>query len=981
MTDVPDRLHSALRKALADRYDLIRELGRGGMAVVYLARDRKHERPVAIKVLRPELASTLGVERFLQEIRFAARLQHPHILGVIDSDRIDLGPWGDTPFYIMPYAEGESLRRRLERERRLPLDAALAVATQVGAALAHAHAHGIIHRDIKPENILLEGGQAVVADFGIARAISLAGVERRTQTGFVLGTPAYMSPEQAAGATDLSGASDIYALGCVVYEMLAGAPPFTAPTAPGILAQHATKPAAPLRQIREEVPETVSRAVARALAKTPEDRFATATDFADALLGETGIGSGAASLARTVALEPGPEPPRLSRGPRGRRRRALLAAAAGALALVLGLRLWRLLATPEPLDARRVVVYPLVAREGGERNSTLAENVTDALREALASTAYVRVVDGWPLLDARKRADLRTLSAQQAGAAARRQRGGYYVSGRIFPGDSVRLFLQLHDLAADSIVTRQIVFPPAAGPWLMGVQAARELLPLLIPAGPGTDLAALGNLSPAATASFLQGERAYRRGRFRESLEYYQDAVRADSSFALAGLKGAQAASWDGRPLDAKRLIQVALGPNALLSPPNAHFALAFQAYLDSRADSAVREFRAALRLAPGWAGAWAWLGEAYTHLLPGDSPIDSLAQAAFAEAQRLDPTFAPVFPHLLEIALRRGDVAGAARLLDRMHAAQSDSMEIISGELMLRCVRDGPGSVPWRAATLQGPGFVNQAARALAVGGLRQPACAKAAWGAILAHDTTPPPSQASYRWGALFGLQSVLLAEGRYREVEQLVEKDTAFTATYRDEVYILDALAGADAAIDARAAAAADRLRQAYRSGSPDLLGQDLWYLGTWEAHLGREVEARAIADTLAARAARGAGRGETLQARSVRARAALAAGDSAGALRLLQDLVPTAGRGLLAWNPWESLGGERLLLAQLRFARGEYAETIRLTRNFDAPAPVPYVLYLPAGLELCLRAAEATGDQVLAQRVTERLAALGRQVTPQ
>jgi tetratricopeptide (TPR) repeat protein len=977
VTDLPDRLHSALNAALAGRYDLVRELGRGGMAVVYLALDVKHDRPVAIKVLRPELAGTLGVERFLQEIRFAARLQHPHILGLIDSGRIELGPGIDTPFYIMPYAEGESLRRRLQRERRLPVETALAVAGQVGAALAHAHTHGIVHRDIKPENILLEGGQAVVADFGIARAISLAGAEHRTETGLIIGTPTYMSPEQAAGARDLDGRTDTYALGCVVYEMLAGAPPFTAPTAPGMLAQHATREAAPLRQLREDVPDAVSRAVARALAKTPGERFATATEFTDALLGSAATGSGSNALAATVALgaQVDSERPPPRRPSAVRRRKVTLIA--GAAALSLALVLWRVLVPPRPLDLQRIVVYPLVARAGEEQGAALAENVTDALREALISTGYVRVVDGWPLLDEQQRANLRALSTEQAGAVARRQHSGYYLAGKVFPGDSVRLFLQLRDLAAESTLTRQLVFGPATGAWLIGVQAARELLPLLIPAGPSADLTSLGNLSPAATASFLQGERAYRRGRFEEALEHYRDAVWADSTFALAGLKGAQAASWASHVIDAKQLIRVALAHEAALSPRDVHFARGFRAYLDFRADSAVREFRTALQLAPEWAGAWAWLGEAYSHLLPNDSPTDSLAQAAFGEAHRLDPTFAPVFYHLLEIALRKGDVASAARLMERMRDAGSDSVEMMPAEIMLQCVKDGPGAVHWRAETLRSPRFVSEAGRGLAVGGLHQPTCAKAAWNAILTYDTTPPPSQISYRWGALLGAQSVLLAEGRYRDVEQLVEADTAFSATFRNELYILDALAGADSGIQSRAAAAAAQLRSPSWAARTDLTSTDLWYLGTWEAHLGRAAEARAIADTLAARAVRSADRADSLQARSVAARAALASGDSTRAVKLLQELVPTAGRGALLWNPWESLGGERLLLAELRMARGEFAETISLTRNFDAPASVPYVLYLPATLKLCLRSALALGDQVLARRVEARLAALGRE----
>ena len=203
--------------ALADRYRVERELGRGGMATVYLARDLRHDRPVALKVLRPELAASLGPERFLREISIAARLQHPHILPVHDS-----GEAAGRLWYTMPYVEGESLRQRILREGQLPLDQAVRIALQVLSALGYAHAHGVIHRDIKPENILLEGDEAVVADFGVARAITAAGDDRLTETGFALGTPAYMSPEQAGASRDLDGRSDLYALGCVVYEMLAG---------------------------------------------------------------------------------------------------------------------------------------------------------------------------------------------------------------------------------------------------------------------------------------------------------------------------------------------------------------------------------------------------------------------------------------------------------------------------------------------------------------------------------------------------------------------------------------------------------------------------------------------------------------------------------------------------------------------------------------------------------------------------------------
>jgi hypothetical protein len=607
---------------------------------------------------------------------------------------------------------------------------------------------------------------------------------------------------------------------------------------------------------------------------------------------------------------------------------------------------------------------------------TLAENVTDALREALTSSGYVRVVDAWPLLDERQRSNPRTVSAERARAITRRQGGGFYVGGQILRGDSVRVFLQLEDLAADSSRSWQLVFGPAVGAWAIGVQAARELLPLLIPAGRGVDLTSLVNLSPAATASFLQGERAYRRGRFKEALEHYRTAVRADSTFALAYLKGAQSASWDYRLTEARELIGVALAHEAALSPRYAHFARGFGHYLDFRADSAVQEFRQVLELDPEWAEAWARLGEVYTHLLPRDSPLDSLAAAAFVEARRLDPTFAPVLYHLLEITLRKGNARDAGRLMEQFRHGQPDSVELVATELMLQCVERGPQAVDWRAATLRSPRYVTEAARSLAVGGLHQPECSTAAWNGILAYDTTSPPSRVDYRWGALLALQSVLLAQARYPEIERLLEQDTVFGADLRGQLYILDAVAGAGAAIDSHAAVAANRLREVYGAAPKDMGSPELWHLGIWEANQGRAAEAHAIGDTLAARAARSSDREEILLAQSVTARAALARGDSAGALKLLEELVPTTGRAALTWSPWESLGGERLLLAQLRLARGEFAEALRVARNFDAPAPVPYVLYLPASLRLRLQAARAIRDEGLAQRARDRLVALGR-----
>jgi serine/threonine-protein kinase len=267
-----------LQKALADRYHIDRELGRGGMATVYLARDLRHKRPVALKVLLPELAYALGADRFLREIEVSANLSHPHVLPLHDSGEAD-----GLLYYVMPYVEGESLRDRLQRETQLPVDEALRIGREVADALAYAHTHGVIHRDIKPENIMLAGEHALVADFGIARALGKASAERLTETGMAVGTAAYMSPEQASGASQIDQRSDIYSLGCVVYEMLAGEPPYTGPTAQAIIAKRFSDPVPQVRRLRPGVPVQVNQAITRALAPVPADRFATAADFARAL--------------------------------------------------------------------------------------------------------------------------------------------------------------------------------------------------------------------------------------------------------------------------------------------------------------------------------------------------------------------------------------------------------------------------------------------------------------------------------------------------------------------------------------------------------------------------------------------------------------------------------------------------------------------------------------------------------------------------
>ncbi len=274
MTDQLDRL----KAALADRYKLEHQLGVGGMATVYLAEDLKHHRKVAVKVLRPELAAVLGAERFVQEITTTASLQHPNILPLFDSGEAD-----GFLYYVMPYIEGESLRDKLNRETQLGIEEAVKITTEVADALDSAHRHNVIHRDIKPENILLHDGRPMVADFGIALAVSAMDGTRLTETGLSLGTPAYMSPEQVSGDRELDGRSDLYSLACVTYEMLAGDPPFVASTAQALMARHVTDAAPPIRTVRPGVSPAVAAAIAKGLSKAPADRFASSAAFVKAL--------------------------------------------------------------------------------------------------------------------------------------------------------------------------------------------------------------------------------------------------------------------------------------------------------------------------------------------------------------------------------------------------------------------------------------------------------------------------------------------------------------------------------------------------------------------------------------------------------------------------------------------------------------------------------------------------------------------------
>jgi serine/threonine-protein kinase len=406
-----------LNAALAHRYTLERELGRGGMATVYLAHDLRHDRPVALKVLHQELTHALGPERFVREIRIAARLQHPHILPVFDSGTAQ-HPGGavESLWFTMPYVAGESLRSRLAREPQLPLRDAVRIALEVADALGHAHRQGVVHRDVKPENILLSGDHCLLADFGVAQALDAAGGERLTQTGITFGTPLYMSPEQASADRRLDGRSDLYSLGCVLYEMLAGDPPFTGPTAQAIIARRLREPLPKLRTLRD-VPESVEAVIAKALARSPADRFVDTSQFAQAL--EAAVGSQTA--VRT-------EPTRAVRHPASTRRVLLAAAGAlGAAAVLLGLYRSLRRAPEVTLDRNLVAIAPFDVLDPSLQ--LWREGLGDILSRTLDAAGPLRTVS--PTVALRRwegRAD-----RASAEALGRRTGAGLVVFGTVVP--------------------------------------------------------------------------------------------------------------------------------------------------------------------------------------------------------------------------------------------------------------------------------------------------------------------------------------------------------------------------------------------------------------------------------------------------------------------------------------------------------------------------------------------------------------------
>ena len=539
---------------LADRYRLERELGSGGFATVYLAQDLRHDRPVALKVLHDEVAASLGAERFEREIRFAARLQHPHILGVFDSGVLDGRMW-----FTMPFIEGESLRDRLEREQQLPVADAIGIAREVADALHYAHQHGILHRDIKPENILLSGRHAVVADFGIARALSEGDSSASlTRTGTSIGTPGYMSPEQAMGERTLDARSDIYALACVTYEMLAGEAPFTGPNAQSIITRTLTEEPRALHSARAAVSEALDAAVQRGLAKVPADRYASADAFGDALgtafgaptsgapsIGAISVGSKPAST--TASGNATSAPPQPIQSPRARRTSMASVFGIGVLIGLGALFAWRSSRSGDASGGHALAVIPF-ENVGASNDAYFADGITEEVRGKLTSVPGLRVT---------ARA---TSNQYRGGTKSPKEIGGelgveYILTGTVrWEQDAsgqrhVRVSPELISTANGTSKWQESydeVISDVFGVQTRIAQRVAENLGVTLGADVQARLASKPTENVEAYQEFLQGEKATElmaRGdglSYRTGRDHYDRAVALDTTFGIAWARVSQ---------------------------------------------------------------------------------------------------------------------------------------------------------------------------------------------------------------------------------------------------------------------------------------------------------------------------------------------------------------------------------------------------------------------------------------------------------
>jgi hypothetical protein len=925
-----------LRLALEERYTIEAELGGGGMSLVFLARDVRHARRVVIKVLPPELTHSLGAERFLREIRTTAKLNHPHIVPLHDSGEAD-----GLLYYVTPFMEGESLADRIRREGPLPVRRALHITREVADALSYAHAQGVVHRDVKPGNILLLGqGHACVADFGLARALHTAANRQLTATGLTIGSPHYMSPEQIEDASRVDARSDTYGLGCVLYEMLSGSPPFTGETIQEIFTKHLLEAPPPLRPRRSDVPPKVERALLRALAKAPAERFASTAEFGRAL--------------RVAPKQPisTATPPKPGKGPAMRIARlpglvptVRIAGLVGLLALVTVGVTWVRRAPAPSAATITVVTLPLDARNAATVPGRTAEALQELLSSGVEIAPGMRVSDGASLLKPGRSWRSYPISSLLAGA--RDLQGRYLAVTEVIPENPDRITLDLYDVNSGERVLHGV-----GGGKSEGIGAAMQRLSLdavrTIAQRDHLDLGFVGRLltatnSPAAISDLVEARELLWAGNTDAAVTGFQRAIAADSGFAPAYFYLSTAELWEPRWDHDAALAAAEAGLTHRVAMPSrwARLLEAQRHYVRREGDDAIQDFHHLTVEDPNFAEAWFGLGEAHFHLsgYVGLGPSSSFP--AFARLVAVDSSFALPFAyaHLVDAALWSGNVAEARRLAPHVKS----NLDRRARELVLALQFGTPTE---RAAALHS--LRSEDSRVLSQ--VIYLTANRPTLMDTVARAFTDPSRPASDRQiGARFRLVA-LAAAGRWRDG---IEAWRGVIYPTEFDPWIIHAyLAGYPA--DSLAAPMFRWARNAIATAGPlDFVHPDVFRTQAFRALANRALLAGDSVETelllrrlKGANAARSDPEPDGLRL-TLKARRALLAGDTVDATSLLERALARAPWSAESYyRPLTDAAPQRLLLAKLYARRGSPERSRLWAHSFGNTLAVGDVLFVPA-----------------------------------